>query len=202
MKNWITGIISIAAIIIAIIALANVAPTHGIDFDYMGVIIGVLSFLVTLLIGYQIYTVINVKDELKEIQKLRAEIDNTIDDKIKKASEVTDEELNNIIPLLIALDMRNNVEIVATSLEVFNDARENSLAYTFSDGLIFTFMNIVATYGEKEQEDFLGQLKERTQYDYVGRFYGHMTTLTVEDREGFEGTERMMLKLVNKFVTV
>lgn len=49
MKNWITGIISIAAIIIAIIALANVAPTHGIDFDYMGVIIGVLSFLVTLL---------------------------------------------------------------------------------------------------------------------------------------------------------
>lgn len=194
--------ISIAAIIIAIIALANVAPTHGIDFDYMGVIIGVLSFLVTLLIGYQIYTVINVKDELKEIQKLRAEIDNTIDEKIKKASEVTDEELNNIIPLLIALDMRNNVEIVATSLEVFNEAREKSLAYTFSDGLIFTFMNIVSTYGKTEQEDFLMQLKERTQYDYVGGFYGHMTTLTVEDREGFEGTERMMLKLINKYVTV
>lgn len=202
MKNWITGIISITAIIISIIALANVAPTHGIDFDYMGVIIGVLSFLVTLLIGYQIYTVINVKDELKEIQKLRAEIDKTIEDKIKKASDVTDEELNNIIPLLIALDMRNSVEIVATSLEVFNDARENSLAYTFSDGLIFTFMNIVATYDTKEQEDFLRQLKERTQYDYVGRFYGHMTTLKAEDREGFEGTEKMMLKLVNKYVTV
>ena len=54
MKNWITGIISITAIIFAIIALANVAPTHGIDFDYMGVIIGVLSFLVTRCQGGQV----------------------------------------------------------------------------------------------------------------------------------------------------
>ena len=63
---------SIAAIIISIVALANVAPTQDINFDYLGAVIGVLSFLVTLLIGYQIYTVINVKEELKEVQVVEA----------------------------------------------------------------------------------------------------------------------------------
>ena len=87
MKNWITGAISITAIIIAIVALANTAPTQGIDFDYLGAIIGVLSFLVTLLIGYQIYTVINVKEELKEIQKERTGIVKTINLKVARGDK-------------------------------------------------------------------------------------------------------------------
>lgn len=49
MKNWINSILSIVAIALSIIAIAKVAPTQIIDFDYLGAIIGVLSFLVTLL---------------------------------------------------------------------------------------------------------------------------------------------------------
>ena len=49
MKNWISTTISIVALGIAIVAMAKVAPAHELDFDYYGAIIGVLSFLVTLL---------------------------------------------------------------------------------------------------------------------------------------------------------
>ena len=51
MKNWISTTISIVALGIAIVAMAKVASVHELDFDYYGAIIGVLSFLVTLLMG-------------------------------------------------------------------------------------------------------------------------------------------------------
>ena len=62
MRSWIPTTISVVSLAIAIIAIAKVSPTQvPLDFDYYGAIIGVLSFLVTLLMGYQIYTVINSK---------------------------------------------------------------------------------------------------------------------------------------------
>lgn len=205
MKTWISITISIIAFVISIVALAISAPSDlsegSLDFDYIGMIVGILSFIVTLLIGYQIYTVINVKDELKEIQKVREEISGIVDDKVRKASELSHDEMNNIIPLLMALDMHDNVEIVATALEVFNDSRESSLAYTFSDGLIFAFTDKVVACSEKDQDDFLVRMKDRTKYEYVGRFYGHIAALPAEEKKGFEGVEKLLLKLINKYVT-
>ena len=75
MKNWLATSISVVAFAISIVAMAKVAPIEGLDFDYYGAIIGVLSFLVTLLMGYQIYTVINVKKELDDARRLKEEID-------------------------------------------------------------------------------------------------------------------------------
>ena len=46
MKNWINSILSIVAIALSIIAIAKVAPTQIIDFDYLGAIIDVLSFFI------------------------------------------------------------------------------------------------------------------------------------------------------------
>lgn len=50
--------------------------TSELGFDYMGVIVGVLSFIVTFVLGWQIYSVINMKkslDEMKSITNRRQE---------------------------------------------------------------------------------------------------------------------------------
>lgn len=58
------------SIIISIVSLSIVAPrSKALDFDYIGVIIGLLSLIVTILIGWQIYSTINIKNLIsKEIE--------------------------------------------------------------------------------------------------------------------------------------
>lgn len=204
MKNWISVTISVVAFAISVLALAIVIPTDltegNLDFDYIGAIVGVLSFIVTLLIGYQIYNGINIQEELKELRAVRANIDQMVEDKMKSVKEQTNEELNNLIPLLMSLDMHDNVGTVVTALEVFDEAMPDTLAYTFSDGLIFTFMKKVVDYGTKEKEDFMGQLKERANYKHVVKFYAHINALPEEEKRGFEGVEALMVKLISMYV--
>lgn len=60
----------IVSIIISITSLAIVSPRNkNLDFDYIGVIIGLLSLIVTILIGWQIYSTINIRNLIsKEVQ--------------------------------------------------------------------------------------------------------------------------------------
>ncbi len=103
MKNRISTTISIVALGIAIVAMAKVAPAHELDFDYYGAIIGVLSFLVTLLMGYQIYTVINVKKDMDEVRIVKKEIDTKLHEKAQVLSKEYRDELSQAVPLLITI---------------------------------------------------------------------------------------------------
>lgn len=74
-RNIVIPILSVISTIISIIAICRVCPnTSDLGLDYQGIIVGILALLVTVLIGWQIYTAINVKEELKEIFALRKEI--------------------------------------------------------------------------------------------------------------------------------
>ena len=69
--------LSIVALIISVIALCRTCPrTVSLSFDYLGVIIGILSVLVTVVIGWNIYSILDIKN-------LRSENDG----KIKKLEE-------------------------------------------------------------------------------------------------------------------
>lgn len=73
--NTITLILSAISIMVSVAALCRTYPhTSDLGMDYQGVIVGMLALLVTILIGWQIYTAINVKEELKDIKDLRREI--------------------------------------------------------------------------------------------------------------------------------
>lgn len=55
-----------------------ILPTE-MEIDSMGIIVGILSLLVTALIGWNIYSVIDIKNEKSRIEEKRKEIDNRID---------------------------------------------------------------------------------------------------------------------------
>lgn len=70
-------LLSVAAIIISIVALCMICPrASSLNFDYLGLIIGVLSLLVTVLIGWNIYSILDIENfklkinsKIKEAQK-------------------------------------------------------------------------------------------------------------------------------------
>ncbi len=69
-KNWITWIafgLSFIAIIISIVAICIACPNiPELGFDYQGVLVGILSLLVTVLISLQIYNYISFESEMKK----------------------------------------------------------------------------------------------------------------------------------------
>ena len=70
-KEVIIYIIVLASLIMSIFSLCNSLPrTDGLD--YIGVIVGILSLLVTILIGWNIYTVIDFNKKKDELSKNEA----------------------------------------------------------------------------------------------------------------------------------
>ncbi|MBG9211830.1 hypothetical protein [Bacteroides fragilis] len=78
MKNWIksywSNCLSIAAIICSVVAICVSLPSAPeLGMDYIGVIIGILSLLVTMLIGWQIYNVITIDKKISdEVNKAKS----------------------------------------------------------------------------------------------------------------------------------
>lgn len=70
--------ISIVSLLLSVIAVCvAVWRSPELDFDYQGVLVGVLSLLVTVLIGWQICYFVFVKQEInKEVNKRLAELSN------------------------------------------------------------------------------------------------------------------------------
>lgn len=65
-----------------IISLANIVVVclylpagYDPDFDYLGLIVGSFSILVTVLIGWNIYTLVDFKNEVKVIKNYKEELD-------------------------------------------------------------------------------------------------------------------------------
>ncbi|WP_456098516.1 hypothetical protein [Prevotella histicola] len=76
-KEVIIYIIVLASLIMSIFSLCNSLPrTDGLD--YIGVIVGILSLLVTILIGWNIYTVIDFNKKKEELSKNEAVLSDLI----------------------------------------------------------------------------------------------------------------------------
>ena len=68
----------------------------NLELDYIGIIIGILSLLVTVLIGWNIFYALNMKKEmLDKISQIQKDCQNEID-KIKKNSEEKENELEQL----------------------------------------------------------------------------------------------------------
>ena len=93
-KASISIFLSIIAIIICIINFfvfnIRVAPY---ELDVYGVLVGILGILVTFLLGWQIFSVFQMK---KEIDKLKADISQEVDTEIEKLREDVKEHTNQM----------------------------------------------------------------------------------------------------------
>lgn len=89
-KYW-SCYLSIGAIIVSLVSIMISSPRYTpISIDYLGAIAGVLSILVTILLGWQIWTVISIDNKINNsVESMKKNI-------VKELSKV-EEHANNII---------------------------------------------------------------------------------------------------------
>ena len=71
-ENGISLGISLIAFLVAIVAICRTCPRTDLSFDYLGLIIGVLSVLVTVLVGLNIYALVDFRKKEDIIDKKMA----------------------------------------------------------------------------------------------------------------------------------
>lgn len=75
-REAITPILSVISIILSMIAICRTYPhTSDLGMDYQGVIVGILSLLVTVLVGWNIYTIIDFNSARKYVDNMKNEMD-------------------------------------------------------------------------------------------------------------------------------
>lgn len=142
------------ALVFSIIALCNECP-RSLGFDYISVIVGALSLMVTLLVGWNIIYAINSKNQIKgEIKKY---VDVAVEDTKKEMSEhfileettfcnayAKTKEWDKIFPLL-----RNS------ALRYFELSKQNKK----DDFKISGFVSAVAEIMDKIDDDSFNELR-------------------------------------------
>lgn len=75
MKKYAPIWISVVSLLLSVIAVCvAVWRSPELSFDYQGVIVGVLSLLVTVLVGFQIYNSIDVNRKMGKIEDISREV--------------------------------------------------------------------------------------------------------------------------------
>ena len=145
---WISLGVSVVSLIISVLVLVNYCPTQGLNFDYIGVIVGILALLVTVLIGLQWYNYIYAREDIKRIidEQVRNMIsdyeqvtkarDNIIDGYEYVVSDFVNEKIvDHIIKAIQELEKCENVDMKTHCLDfVMDEAHLLCTKYTEARG--------------------------------------------------------------------
>ena len=141
MKNWIksywNNCLSIAAIICSVVAICVSLPSAPeLGMDYIGAIVGILSLLVTMLIGWQIWNVIA--------------IDKKIDGKVKQTSDSLTESINvtkkEMIEYIEKANEKSQTEIMTSLLFIQGD---NFLFKSQFENALLRYLDVISDIIEK-----------------------------------------------------
>lgn len=124
----ICGIISIPLSIVAIaIATARIGATEFDPNGFYGWIVAVLSLLVTILIGWQIFNWMGIKDDVTIVRERMDDLDEKIKHVNKQISNVKSMEINQIINL-----SSGDEDIVSSEEKVYPNSKIESVIYNRS----------------------------------------------------------------------
>lgn len=132
-ESW-ALLLSSMAVGVSLIAVCFAAyRSPNLEFDYQGVLVGILSLLVTILIGWQIYTFIDISKKSKELEEA-------------KVAAIISTERNNALTTNAISDFYYYILLKSDPLGVeyrFLDYRISSLYHSSNIGEIETCNVIV-----------------------------------------------------------
>ena len=136
-KSYWSNCLSIAAIICSVVAICVSLPSAPeLGIDYIGVIVGILSLLVTMLIGWQIWNVIA--------------IDKKIDGKVKQTSDSLTESINvtkkEMIEYIEKANEKSQTEIMTSLLFI---QRDNFLFKSQFENALLRYLDVISDIIEK-----------------------------------------------------
>ena len=170
-KSYWSNCLSIAAIICSVVAICVSLPSAPeLGIDYIGVIVGILSLLVTMLIGWQIWNVIA--------------IDKKIDGKVKQTSDSLTESIN--------VTKKEMIEYIEKANEKSQTEIMTSLLFIQGDNFLFKsqFENALLRY-----LDVISDIIEKT---YIENYSDAINACILKAREAMRSVNNNELKRVLK----
>lgn len=105
-------IISIVSLAISIFVLCPKIPrilsNKELQFDYIGAIIGILSFIITLVMGWNIYSTIDIKTISSNLKKTERKLGNTFERKIIRNDNRRAKDMGVLTATLMCLNSKRD----------------------------------------------------------------------------------------------
>lgn len=167
-------VIPILSLIISVIALAVALPRpNNLGFDYLGVIVAIISLATAFAVGFQIWNALSLENRLKELQA-KIEADNIA--KINSLKEKLTARSNELSFNLTALILHKTTFTTATIFAT-NDLYEKSFLYlaeslSYKTGLSKKFADTLVEPSEDLMMtlidgDYGIQIKDPQKQDYI-----------------------------------
>lgn len=159
-ESWALGL-SILAIVISIIAISVACPHKAeLGFDYQGVIVAILSLLVTVLLGWQIYNAIFIKESLKK------EVTQSLKEMVAlERINLLKSQLNTLYGLLEGAVMTRDINYTMSTLDVMMDLAIDINDKCIADRIINKIPKLYNLLSNsepsKEQKDKYNELRQK-----------------------------------------
>lgn len=188
------------AIVISIIAICFSCPRNsGLGFDYQGILVGVLSLLVTVLIGWNIYTFIDIKEESQRINKFRTEIENKIKQSSFDMQLDLKLEMMRVVPVIIAQQTGDLTDSLKFMFNTFHEnANNNSLAKTMArEYILQTIIGLKNSDNKTLINHLVGDLKDSIKMEEIESFLHDFLKHSDEDKtRRYAGIQNVLLELL------
>lgn len=152
-----------------IISLANIVVVclylpagYDPDFDYLGLIVGSFSILVTVLIGWNIYTLVDFKENIKQMKDIKEEVVDiteqaVLDTKLHLFNYLEFVNVKNSEWLYIML--KNGAELIVLGKQNEDTELVNNIKKKISE-MINNNKDIALS--EEQKNDIISELKDRS----------------------------------------
>lgn len=208
MKKEISIWIDITALILSITSICISAwRSPELSFDYQGVIVGVLSLLVTVILGWNIYTVIDIKNTRGEIHKLKGLLEKQIQQSNENTKLILRMEMIDSAEVLNAFTANEIPDSLVVMFKEFHRIKnENGIAKMLAQSYITqSLIGFIKKNNNHITESLIIQLSERVKIEEVEDFIHHLSSLPDERKpqlldELFSLLHRLTYEILKRLV--
>lgn len=208
MKKEISIWIGITALTLSITSICISAwRSPELSFDYQGVIVGVLSLLVTVILGWNIYTVIDIKNTRGEIHKLKGLLEKQIQQSNENTKLILRMEMIDSAEVLNAFTANEIPDSLVVMFKEFHRIKnENGIAKMLAQSYITqSLIGFIKKNNNKITESLIIQLSERVKIEEVEDFIHYLSSLPDERKpqlldELFSLLHRLTYEILKRLV--
>lgn len=183
MKKEISIWIGITALVLSIISICISAwRSPELSFDYQGVLVGVLSLLVTVILGWNIYTVIDIKNTREEINKLKRLLEKQIQQSNENTKLILRMEMIDSAEVLNAFTSNEIPDsLVVMFKEFYRIKNKNSIAKMLAQSYItHVLIGFIQKNNNVITDDLIMQLSKCVKIEEVEDFIHYLSSLPDE----------------------
>ena len=199
-KSCISIILSIVALVVSLLlmfpCLPRILSNEELQFDYIGAIVGILALLVTVLIGWNIYQLVDMKDIKKNYETSIDAIKNEFDKRVKDVETDNFIETTALYNILDAKIKNSPASYLAVCINSFYDLKEMKRFSTFKcKALDFPLLFIKSLLDENLINDYSELSKDinKRAMDYFIFEFGKFNKK--EREEKYKGVEQALREM-------